>query len=87
MAENRLPFGDPLAPDGTMHKRLKDLVCDLARMGITLKEATEELERLYIESTLRSCGGNRSQTARRLGIHRNTLNTKMDQHKIDGAGG
>lgn len=70
-----------------MHKRLKDLVCDLTKMGINLKEAAEELERLYIEATLRACGGNRSQTARRLGIHRNTLNTKMELYKIEGAGG
>jgi DNA-binding NtrC family response regulator len=87
VAENRLPFGDPLAPDGTMHKRLKDLVCELTKMGISLKEASEELEKLYIETTLRSCMGNRSQTARRLGIHRNTLNTKIELHNIDGAGG
>lgn len=85
--ENRLPFGDPLASDGTLHGRLEELVGDLVKMGITLKEASAEVEKLYIQRTLRACHWNRSQAARRLGIHRNTLNAKIEQHGVDGTGG
>jgi DNA-binding NtrC family response regulator len=86
VAENRLPFGDPLAHDGSLHGRIEDLVVDLVKMGITLREAGAELERIYIQKTLRLCHGNRSQAARKLGIHRNTLNTKIEQYQIDGDG-
>ena len=36
-----------------------------------------EVEREYIVAALRACGGNRSETARRLGIGRNTLLRKL----------
>lgn len=85
--DNRLPFGDPLAPDGSLHGRLEELVGDLVKMGITLKEASAEVEKLYIQRTLRACHWNRSQAARRLGIHRNTLNAKIEQYGVDGTGG
>ena len=86
MAESRLPFGDPLAADGTLHGRLRSVVSDLLHLRITLKEASAEVEKIYIHMTLTACDWNRSEAARRLGIHRNTLNTKIEQYKIDGAG-
>jgi len=36
-----------------------------------------ELERSHIERTLKECGGNLSEAARRLGVHRNTLHRKL----------
>ena len=87
VTENRLPFGDPFAPDGTLHARIEELVADLVKGGITLREASAELEKLYIQRTLRACHWNRSQAARRLGIHRNTLNAKIEQYGVDGTGG
>ncbi|MCX7726325.1 MAG: PAS domain S-box protein [Chitinispirillaceae bacterium] len=39
----------------------------------------DELERLYIKSVLSQCGGNKLETARRLGIHKATLFRKLKQ--------
>ncbi|MCO6705024.1 hypothetical protein KQH24_32190, partial [Streptomyces sp. CHB9.2] len=43
----------------------------------TLAEATARLERLLIERALQRSGGNRAEAARRLGIHRQLLYTKL----------
>ena len=78
-----MPFADPLAPEGTLHVRLRDVVCELVKYGISLKDASGEVEKLYIQLTMASCNNNRTKAAKRLGIHRNTLNAKIEQHKLD----
>ncbi|MFC8749030.1 sigma-54-dependent transcriptional regulator [Pseudomonas oryzihabitans] len=45
----------------------------------TLAEATARLERLLIERALQRSGGNRAEAARRLGIHRQLLYTKLSR--------
>jgi DNA-binding NtrC family response regulator len=82
-----LPFGDPFAEDPSLTGHRRELVDTLVRMGITLRETQAEMERLYIERTLLSCDGNRSRAAKRLGMHRNTLNTKISQYRLDEEGG
>ena len=42
-----------------------------------------EMEKRHIEATLRRCKGNKSQTARELGISRSTLREKMKLYKIE----
>ena len=56
-AENFPKDDGPVANDGSLE------------VGLTLAEA----ERRYVERTLESCGGNKAEAARRLGIGRNTL--------------
>ncbi len=80
----RLPFGDPFKEDSGLNGHLKEMVDHLVRMGITLRETQSEIERLYIARTLRACEGNRSRAAKKLGMHRNTLNTKIDQYDLNG---
>ncbi len=84
MAASRLPFGDPFAENEGLNGHLRQLIEDLVRSGITWKEAQAEIERLYIERTLLGCDGNRSRAARKLGMHRNTLNAKIDQYGLNG---
>jgi len=84
VAGNRLPFGDPFAEGSALNGHLRQMVDDLVKLGITLREAQAEIERLYIERVLSSCDGNRSKAARKLGMHRNTLNTKMEQYHLNG---
>lgn len=84
MAVSRLPFGDPFADDSTLNGHLRQMIHELVRLGITLKEAQAEVERLYIERTLASCDGNRSRASRKLGMHRNTLNAKIEQYGLNG---
>ncbi|HEX7343372.1 MAG TPA: sigma-54 dependent transcriptional regulator [bacterium] len=64
---------NPNTPDG-----------DLLESGIMpgLQGQVEVFERRVLEGTLISCGFNRSETARRLGINRTTLLAKMKKHRI-----
>lgn len=79
----KLPFGDPLVEDTQLNEDFNNLIKRLFEMGITLDETTEEIEKLFISMTLKSCGGNRSRAARKLGIHRNTLIAKIEKYKLD----
>lgn len=45
---------------------------------MTLREAVSTFERQYIEDILNIVDGNRKKASEILGIHRNTLLTKMD---------
>ncbi len=51
--------------------------------GLGLKKATRAFERQHIIAALKAFDGNRSRTARHLGIHRNTLLTKTKELGID----
>jgi DNA-binding NtrC family response regulator len=84
VAAGRLPFGDPFAENADLNGHLRQMVDDLVRLGITWKESQAEIEKLFIERTLAACDGNRSRAARKLGMHRNTLNTKIEQYSLNG---
>jgi two-component system response regulator AtoC len=58
------------------------LVHDLFTTGADLRQAKAEFERHYIVQTLERAGWNQTEAAKRLGIHRNTLLTKMDMLQI-----
>jgi DNA-binding NtrC family response regulator len=51
--------------------------------GFELKKAIRAFERQHILAVLKSVNGRRSQAARRLGIHRNTLRLKTKELEID----
>ena len=61
------------------------LVDHLMKGGFFLEEAVEILERTLIIRTLERTGGNRSAASKLLGIHRNTLQKKMRNFKLDTA--
>ena len=54
------------------------LVNDLFATGADLRQAKAEFERHYILQTLEKHDWNQTETAKSLGVHRNTLLTKMD---------
>ena len=58
------------------------LAHDLFATGADLRHAKAEFERHYIMQTLEKYGWNQTEAAKRLGIHRNTLLTKMDMLQI-----
>lgn len=52
---------------------------------IPLPEAVRQLEEAMIRRALATSGGNRAEAARKLGIHRQLLHTKMRNYGIEGA--
>lgn len=59
-----------------------DAALPAAWLDAPLPEAVERLERLMLEHALRQSDGNRSQAARRLGIHRQLLYSKLTQYGL-----
>lgn len=84
MTIGRLPFEDPLEKGSSLNGRMEEMIGILFRLGITLKETQTEVERLFISRALKACDGNRSRAAKRLGMHRNTLNVKMERYGLNG---
>jgi len=65
-----------------MKERFESLVDHLITHGFFLEEAIEILERTLIEHALVRTKGNRSAAAKMLGIHRNTMQRKLDEYQI-----
>jgi len=61
----------------SLHRKLDSLVESLLEYGIDLDYARKQLERGYIQALLRDHQGNIGQTARALGVHRNTLSKRI----------
>lgn len=67
-------------------EQLEKLVAQLVERGIFLDEALEAIEKRFIGTVLEEQKGNQTHTARRLGIHRNTLSRKVSQYKLTANG-
>ena len=67
-----------------MKEKLESLVTEMIDRRIYLEEALGEFEKKFIQSALTKTGGNQTKAARVLGVHRNTLNRKIVQHKLNG---
>ena len=51
--------------------------------AVPVNRPLEDVEKEVILATLDDCGGNKSETARRLGINRKTLHKKLKDYQID----
>jgi DNA-binding NtrC family response regulator len=69
-----------------MKQTFEGLVDVLIKGGFVLEEAVEMLEKTLIVRTLENTGGNRSAASKLLGIHRNTLQRKMREFKLETPG-
>jgi DNA-binding NtrC family response regulator len=67
-----------------MKERFDALIDQLMNAGFFLEQAVEVLEKGMIDRALLITNTNQSEAAKLLGIHRNTLQRKMVEHKIDG---
>jgi DNA-binding NtrC family response regulator len=65
-------------------EKLESLVTEMIEHRIHLDEALGEFEKKFIQNALTKTGGNQTKAARVLGVHRNTLNRKIVQHKLNG---
>ena len=67
-----------------MKERFDAIIDDLMDAGFFLEQAVEILERGMIGRALQTTNQNQSEAAKLLGIHRNTLQRKMVEQKVDG---
>jgi DNA-binding protein Fis len=65
-------------------EKLESLVTEMIERSIYLDEALSEFEKKFIQSALSKTRGNQTKAAVVLGVHRNTLNRKIAQHKLNG---
>lgn len=66
-----------------MKQTFEKVVDHLIEGGFFLEEAVEILERTLITRALERTGGNRSAASKLLGIHRNTLQRKLLEYKLE----
>jgi two-component system NtrC family response regulator len=67
-----LHFETAAAPEGVMNELLT----------LDLPTATARLEKMLLQKALRDTGGNRAEAARRLGIRRQFLYSKLKEHGL-----
>ncbi len=61
-----------------------DVIEDIQKAGLSLREARSHFERQYILNILDRVQWNQTEAARVLGLHRNTLAWKLQRLRIDG---
>lgn len=66
-----------------MKDQLEALIGQMVERGILLEEALAEFEKKFIKRVMDSSAGNQSKAAQVLGIHRNTLSRKLEEHKLE----
>jgi len=67
-----------------MKLTIGELAEQLLDGGFFMEEAVELLEKGMIAGALTRTGGNQCEASKILGIHRNTLQRKMTEFRIDG---
>ncbi|MEZ6094146.1 MAG: sigma-54-dependent Fis family transcriptional regulator [Pirellulaceae bacterium] len=70
-----LPFIDSLRPEDENASFLSD--------GLTLTEATDRFQASFIERNIQRAGGNMTEAAKNMGLHRSNLYRKMKQLGMD----
>ena len=65
-------------------KQLESLITEMIDRGILFGEARDEFEKKFLQTALGKTKGNQTRAAEMLGIHRNTLNRKINLHRING---
>ncbi len=64
-----------------MKALIERLIYEMIEKGIKLEEAKEEFEKRFIAAALEKRRGNKTKAAKLLGIHRNTLHSKLNSKK------
>ncbi len=66
----------------TIHRRLEVLIKEMVDREIQYKDAMDEFEKIFLETSARKYKGNKSKVAKAIGIHRNTLHSRAKALKI-----
>ncbi|HXF03924.1 MAG TPA: helix-turn-helix domain-containing protein [Blastocatellia bacterium] len=64
-----------------MRESLERLVDEMVERGIRFEDAVREFEMMFIVKVMERHRGNISRTARELGIHRNTLRSRLKAYR------
>lgn len=67
--------------EASFQARIDHLVQDMLTRGIRLEEAAREFEHRYIAKALEKCDGCKLDAAKLLGLHRNTLASRLANHE------
>lgn len=70
-----------------MKDQMDKLITDLVDGGVFFQDAVSEFEKKFIRQVLLANSGNQSESAKSLGIHRNTLGRKMEEYKLTSRNG
>ncbi len=65
-----------------LRERLERLVSEMVERGILYEDALLAFEKAFLSKVLERTGGNVSDAARELRIHRNTLSRKLAEHRL-----
>jgi len=68
--------------DSTIHSKMEVLIEELVDTEISIKEALQEFEKIYIVTASKKYNGNKTKMAKALGVHRNTLHNLCKTLKI-----
>lgn len=68
--------------DLNIHQKMELLIEDLVEKGVRFRDAEKEFQKLFLEASLRKHGGNKTEMAKALGLHRNTLHNRAKSLKI-----
>jgi len=66
----------------SIHQKMEELIRDLVESDLPLKEVLREFEKIYIETASKKYKGNKTKTAKALGLHRNTLHNLIRTLRI-----
>ncbi len=66
----------------TIHRRLELLIKEMVDREIQYKDAMDEFEKIFLETSAKKYKGNKSKVAKAIGIHRNTLHSRAKALKI-----
>jgi DNA-binding NtrC family response regulator len=64
-----------------MLARLENLIEEMLAKGVRLDEASAQFERVFIKLALDRASGSKTDAAKLLGVHRNTLASKLKNHQ------
>ncbi len=66
----------------SIHQKLEIIIKEMVDRDVQFKEAVQEFEKIFIETTAKKYDGNMTKMARAMGIHRNTLHSRAKALKI-----
>jgi DNA-binding NtrC family response regulator len=65
-----------------IHQKMELLISDMVDKEVRYRDALREFEKIYLETAAKKHKGNKSNMAKALGIHRNTLHNRAKILKI-----